>query len=220
MLVYDAIPPRIPPRQPADARHCLVLHGLGDSMAGWQPVVPMLGLDRVGFVFANAPDEYGEGYSWFDIGGDFVPDHHQIRRSRALLEALIDQLLRELGIASEQLAILGFSQGSLMTLDVGLRSPRRFAGLVGISGFMAMLEEFPAAFGAAAREQRILLTHGLYDQLIPIAFARRQRDQLSALGIAVDWREYPKAHTLDPQRELADVRAFIAACCRTGAGRP
>ncbi len=214
MLVYDIVPPRVRPRSPADARHCLILHGLGDSMAGWQPVAPMLGLDRVGFVFANAPLDYGDGYSWFDIDAAFAPDDDQVRESRAQLIELIDHLLVELGIASEQLVIMGFSQGSLMTLEVGLRADRRFAGLIGISGFMTMLGEYPAAFGAAAHQQRILLTHGLYDGLIPIAFARRQRDQLAALGVKPDWREYAKEHTLDPERELRDIRAFIAAADR------
>src|SRR5258708_4927292 len=150
MLVYDSLPPSVPPRRPTDARHCLVLHGLGDSMEGWKPVVPMLGLDRVGFVFANAPLDHGDGYSWFGIDADFVPDHRQVRQSRMLLNALIDHLLAELTIASEQLFIMGFSQGSLMTLDIGLRSDRRFAGLIGITGFMPTPDESPPPFGPAS----------------------------------------------------------------------
>ena len=104
---------------------------------------------------------------------------------------------------------MGFSQGCLMALDTALRWPRRFAGVVGISGFMTMLDEYPAALGAAAAQQRILLTHGRHDGMIPIAFVRLQKDALLKLGLAVDWREYDKEHTLDPTEELEDIRRFF-----------
>jgi phospholipase/carboxylesterase len=201
------------PARPAPAGQgcwCLVLHGLGDSMEGWKPAAPLFAVDGLGFIFANAPDAYYGGYSWFDIADDFTPDPGQIRRSRALLAELIAHLLSRLAIGPGRLLLLGFSQGSLMAVDQALRSESLFAGVVGISGFMALLEEFPAAFGACARSQRLLLTHGLYDSRIPLAFARRQRDQLIALGVTPTWKEYPKEHNLDQAREVGDIRAFIA----------
>jgi len=210
MLEHEIFQPARPPAA-GQQRWCLVLHGLGDSMEGWKPAAPLFAVDGLGFIFANAPDSYYGGYSWFDIAEDFTPDPRQIRRSRALLAELIAHLLARLGSGPERLLLLGFSQGSLMAVDQALRAERRFAGVVGISGFMALLEEFPAAFTAVSRSQRLLLTHGLHDERIPIAFARRQRDQLIALGVAPTWKEYPKGHNLDQTREVADIRAFIAA---------
>ncbi len=200
-----------PARPAADGqpRWCLVLHGLGDSMDGWKPAAPLFAVDGLGFIFANAPDSYYGGYSWFDLSPDLSPDPTQIRRSRAALHELIAHLLRQLGITPERLLLLGFSQGSLMAVDQALRADRRFAGVVGISGFMALLEEFPADFGPAARSQRLLLTHGTHDERIPLAFARRQRDQLIALGVTPTWKEYAKGHSLDQAREVGDIRAFI-----------
>jgi len=201
------------PAQPAPdgrQRWCLVLHGLGDSMEGWKPAAPLFAVDGLGFIFANAPNPYYGGYSWFDISADFTPDPGQIRASRAQLGELITHLLVRLAIAPGRLLLLGFSQGSLMAVDQALRSAERFAGVVGISGFMALLEEFPAAFSASGRRQRLMLTHGLHDARIPIAFARRQRDQLIALGVTPLWKEYAKEHSLDQAREVGDIRAFIA----------
>ena len=206
MLVHDIVRPQRPA-----AGWCLVLHGLGDSKDGWKPVASMLGLDHVGFIFAQAPLSYPPGWSWFDIRGDFSVDDRQVRESRRLIDELIDHLLITLAIPSEKLFVLGFSQGCLMTLDVGLRSARRFAGLIGISGFMAMIDEYPAAFGAAVREQHLLLTHGLYDGLIPIASARRYRDALLKLGLKPQWCEYAKDHGIDPEDEIPDLRAWISA---------
>ncbi|MBA2481074.1 MAG: hypothetical protein H0V44_10445 [Planctomycetes bacterium] len=208
MLEHEIIPAAQPS---AEGYHCLVLHGLGDSMAGWKPVVPMLGLPRVGFVVANAPMEYYGGWSWFDIHPDMSIDDDHVRASRVRLAELIAHLLTTLRIPSERLLLCGFSQGCVMVVDAALRSDAAFAGVVGISGFVAMPDEYPAAFGRALAQQRLLLTHGRLDGMIPIAYPRAQAQRLHGLGAAIDWREYDKEHTLDPSRELADIRAFVTA---------
>jgi phospholipase/carboxylesterase len=213
MLEHEIITPARP-APPGQDGWCLVLHGLGDSMDGWKPAAPLFATPGLGFIFVNAPDSYHGGYSWFDIAEDFTPDPGQIRRSRALLAELITHLLARLALPCGRLLLLGFSQGSLMVVDQALRAERRFAGVVGISGFMALLEEYPAAFSSVARSQRLLLTHGLHDARIPIAFARHQRDQLIALGVTPAWKEYPKEHSLDQAREVGDIRAFIAGALR------
>ncbi len=205
MLLHDILPPD----DPRDARHCLVLHGLGDNKNGWKPVVGELGLPRLGWIFAQAPMPYHDGWSWFDIGNDFAIDDDQIRESRSALTTLIDHLLERLGIPSERLFLMGFSQGCQMVIDQALRADRRFAGVIGISGFLRMVEEFPAAFGAAGLTQDILMTHGLYDGLLPIINTRRIKDRLLKLGARIDWREYPKQHSVDPLSELPDIAEWL-----------
>lgn len=204
MLSYDLIPAK-----PAASHWCLVLHGLGDSRHGWMPVVPMLGVANLGFALADAPREYGDGFSWFDIHQDFSIDDDQVRTSRTALSELIRHLLEQLAIPSEKLFLMGFSQGCLMAIDTALRWPTPFAGVIGISGFMAMLDEYPQGFGAAAKDQRLLLTHGRQDPMIPLRFVSGQKDRLRKHGIHIDWREYDKVHTLDPSDELDDIRAFL-----------
>jgi phospholipase/carboxylesterase len=207
MLRYEILPPTA--ANATGSHHCLILHGLGDNHTGWMPVVPMLALPELGFALPDAPIPYGPGWSWFDIHPDWSIDDEQVRASRRLLGELIGKLLTQLRIGTEQLHLMGFSQGSLMVLDTALRWPTRFAGVVGISGFMTMLDEYPAAFGAAARSQRILMTHGRHDGMIPIAGVRRQKDALLGLGLNVQWREYDKDHGLDPGDELRDIRRFL-----------
>ena len=169
MLIHEVVPARRAPR--LNPYHCLVLHGLGDSMAGWKPALPLLGLDEMGWVLANAPEEYGQygGYSWFDMLPDMSPDLAGVATSRAALDQLVTHLLADLAIPSERLFLLGFSQGCLMSLDLGLTSDRRFAGIIGISGWVAGLDRYPAAFGSAARQQALLMTHGRGDPMLPIA---------------------------------------------------
>ena len=105
---------------------------------------------------------------------------------------------------------MGFSQGCLMAMAVGLTHDRPFAGVVGISGWVADLESYPAALGTAADQQRILMTHGDHDPVIPIEVTRPQALRLQGLGLDLTWREYAKAHGLDTDHELVDIRAFIA----------
>lgn len=210
MLTYEIQPARAQ----GNGFYTLVLHGLGDSMAGWKPAVPLFTLDQVGWAFANAPEAYGPygGYSWFDMLPDMTPDIAGIVHSRHLLDELIGHLLVELKIPSEKLFLLGFSQGCLMVMDQALRGDRQFAGVVGISGWVNGLEEFPAEFGSAAKQQRILMTHGLHDDLLMVELIRDQANQLKELDIHLAWGEYDKAHSLDPDDEVADIRAFMQRC--------
>ena len=213
MLIHEVVPARRPPRT---AYHGLVLHGLGDSMDGWKPAIPLFDLPELGWVFANAPEEYGPygGYSWFDLLPDMTPDLAGVQASRDALEGLIDHVLADLAIPSERLFLLGFSQGCLMALEVALKSPRAFAGVIAISGWVAGVEDYPAAFGSAISAQHVLMTHGKTDQTLPIALVRPQAQRLKQLGVDLDWREYAKDHTLDQQQEVADIRTWVRARMR------
>lgn len=211
MLLCDLVPARSP--HPTDRWLCLVLHGLGDTKDGWKDVAPMLGLDRLAFGFVQAPIPYYGGWSWFDTGleGRVSINNQQVRAARHELDALVDQVLEQQRLPAERLFVLGFSQGCLMALDWGLRRRDRLAGIVGISGFLTLLDEFPAAFGVTAPTQAVLMTHGLHDNVIPIAYTRPLKDRLVASGAAIDWREYRKDHGLDPEDELPDIQRWMAS---------
>jgi phospholipase/carboxylesterase len=204
LLVHDLVASGTP------TRWVMVLHGLGDSKEGWKPVADYLALPATGWIFVQAPDCYYDGWSWFDLRlPDPLPDYTQVLRSRTRLRELLTHLEATRGIACENLTLMGFSQGCLMTMEVGLTHERPFAGLVGISGWVANIEAYPRAFGAAADRQRILMTHGTADQVIPIAVTRPQAHRLQGLGLDLTWREYAKAHGLDTESELGEIRDFI-----------
>ncbi len=211
MLAYDLIRPAntaAPIR-----RWILMLHGLGDSKQGWKPVAEHLALPATGWIFAQAPDAYGPGWSWFDLRlPDPFPDLRGVHRSRDLVRELLDHLERQHGIPCEQLVLMGFSQGCLMAMEVGLTHDRRFAGLVGISGWIANLASYPGAFGAAADQQHILLTHGSADPVIPLSVTQPQAKRLQSLGLDVEWHEFNKAHHLDEDDEIPLLRSFLSSC--------
>lgn len=185
----------------------VVLHGLGDSIEGWRWLPSALDLPWLNYLLVNAPDEYYGGWSWFDYPGDIAPGIH---RSRKLLFDLLDDL-RAKGFASNQITLGGFSQGCLMSIETGLRYPHRLAGIVGISGWVFELDKLVRDLTPVARSQRLLMTHGLFDPLLPFAEAQRQARQLQAAGLNVEWHEFPKEHTVYGVEEVAVIREFVRA---------
>jgi phospholipase/carboxylesterase len=188
-------------------RLMVVLHGLGDSMEGYRWLPPTLGLPWLNHLLVNGPDDYFGGRAWYDFSGDAGAG---IERSRALLFELLNAW-NDRGFPSEETFLFGFSQGGLMTVDVGLRYPRRFAGLIGISGYVHEPESLFRSLSAVAREQRLLLTHGTLDPLIPFAGVREQVNELKAAGLHVEWHEFVKAHTIAGELELGVIRDFVTA---------
>lgn len=185
-------------------RLMIVLHGLGDSMAGYAWVPQVMGFPWLNYLLVNAPDPYFGGFSWYDYAGQAEPG---VRRSIKLLGGLLDAQ-RQLGFPSEQTVLSGFSQGCLMTLEAGLRYPHRFAALIGLSGYVldpnTLLREAPPV----AKEQRVLVTHGRQDPLIPFANVKRQMEQLRAGEIQLEWHEFDKPHTI-VEEEIELIRQFI-----------
>ena len=86
----------------------MVLHGLGDSMEGYQWFPDQMNLPWLNYVLVNAPDPYFTGFSWFDIQGD----HEEgIARNRQLLLQTIEKVSETEDIQPSHLFVIGFSQG-------------------------------------------------------------------------------------------------------------
>ena len=195
----------IPAREKTSRRLMVMLHGLGDSIEGYRWLPEALNLPWLNYLLVNAPDDYYGGYAWFDLN-NILPG---VQRSRTLLFELLDGLPAR-GFPAEQTTLGGFSQGCLMAVEVGLRYPHRLAGIVGISGWVYEPDKLLRELPPVARQQRLLMTHGTGDPLIPIAQVRPQIPLLKAAGLNVEWREFAKPHTMI-EEEIAVVRDFVRA---------
>ena len=198
----------IPARQKDSRRLMVVLHGLGDSMDGYRWLPGAMNFSWLNYLLVNAPDAYYGGYSWYEFAGDKGVG---IRRSRRLLFELLEAQ-RQGVFAIEQTVLFGFSQGCLMIIDVGLRYPQSFAGLVGISGYVFEPEKLIGELSPVALQQRLLITHGTHDPLIPFAEVREQINLLKAAGLRISWHEFRKAHTIAGELELEVIRDFVGGC--------
>jgi phospholipase/carboxylesterase len=191
--------------EPASKRLFIMLHGLGDSIEGYRWFPEALNLPWLNYLLVNAPDEYYGGYSWFDYQGEIAPG---VKRSRESLYELLDAQ-RNTGFQSSDTILGGFSQGCLMSIDVGLRYPHRLAGIVGISGWICEPEQLLKELSPVAFEQRFLITHGLFDPMVPFADTREQINMLKATGLHIEWHEFPKPHTIAGELELSVIRNFV-----------
>jgi phospholipase/carboxylesterase len=197
----------IPAAEKNSRRLMVMLHGLGDSIEGYRWLPEAMHLPWLNYLLVNAPDEYYGGFSWFDYPNDIAPG---ILRSRKLLFELLDDL-RAKDFPAEQITLAGFSQGCLMTIDVGLRYPHKLAGLVGISGWVFEIWNLLKELSPVAKQQRLLVTHGKFDPLLPFDQVRDQVQKLKTAELNVEWHEFPKEHTIYGEVEISVMRKFVRA---------
>lgn len=203
-------------REPADAGRTpapllLLLHGIGSNEADLFSLAPYLD-ERFLVVSARAPFalDYG-GYGWFRI--DFtprgmVPDIEQAKQSLQLLPGFVDELVAAYGADSRRVYLMGFSQGAMMSLALTLTQPEKVAGLVAMSGrlpgqILGLEPDLDALNG-----KPILVTHGLYDPVLPIENGRAVRDHLAGLPVDLTYREYPMQHEVSAE-SLKDVTGWL-----------
>lgn len=198
----------VPAADKISRRLMIVLHGLGDSREGYRWLPPTLDLPWLNYLLVNAPDPYFGGFSWYDFEDDSAPG---VERSRKLLFQLLDEL-RAKNFPTNETMFFGFSQGCLMTIEVGARYPHRLAGLIGVSGYVHEPDALVKQLAPTARDQRFLITHGSLDPLIPLASVREQINLLKSEGLHIEWHEFAKAHTIAGLQEIEVIQNFVKRC--------
>lgn len=165
----------------------MLLHGYGSNGADlislaphWQHVLP-----NALFLAPNAPQRCtaGSGFQWWPLSA-LSPVALAAGAAAALpaLDVFIDRKLSQYGLLDENLAIVGFSQGTMMALHVGLRRERQIAAIVGYSGMLV---------GAADLSHRVitkppvLLIHGSADPVVPVTALHAAKHALEQLGLPV-----------------------------------
>lgn len=200
----------VPAEDPKARALLIVLHGLGDSSRGWEWLPDELRLPWMEYAIVNAPDSYYGGFSWYDIYENSDPG---VRRSRQALMQFIQARIAE-GRSADRIGLLGFSQGCLMTFDVGFRFPQRLGALVGISGYLHEPELLLKELGPDAKKVPALFTHGTRDPVVPMASAKQQATQLKNAGLDLEWKEFDKVHSVAGEPEIRLIREFLV--CHLG----
>ena len=195
----------IPAADPASRRLMIVMHGLGDNSDSFRTLPSEIKLPWLNYLLVNAPNRYASGFSWFDFPGDPGPGADQ---SYIQLQQSLDAQ-RERGFATEQTVLFGFSQGALMVWEAGVRYPHRFAGCIGISGFMREPDQLLKLRSLVAGQQRFFITHGMMDEIIPIEKSQKQVELMQQAGLQVEWTEIIKRHTIEPYGEILLIRRAI-----------
>lgn len=191
------------------------LHGLGADGHDFEPIVPELRLSvPLRFVFPHAPERAvtinggAEMRAWYDIDpGAPLAGTEDIRQSASAIAELVDAENAR-GIPTERIVLAGFSQGGVIAMHLGLRSPDRFAGIMALSTYVHDHEHVVDEVSFASIDTPIFMAHGIMDPMIPITRAITSREALSALNYQIQWHEYGMGHQVCPE-EIADIANFL-----------
>ncbi len=199
------------------------LHGLGADGHDFEPIVPELKLGdhaNIRFVFPHAPLRpvtINGGMSmraWYDVislDRSGPQDETGIRESAASLLQLIERE-KARGVDTNRIVIAGFSQGGAIAMHTAMRFPDRLAGLMALSTWMPLAsmidDEVVKNPQSQPRELPVLMVHGCFDPILPIAAGQHARGIMQQAGFTVQWHEYPMAHAVCAE-EIAEIRSWL-----------
>ena len=197
----------------------VLLHGLGADgrdLLGLAPEFAKALPDAI-FVSPDAPfpcDMAPMGRQWFSLQ-EWTPEAilRGVQHAAPIVHAFIESLLAEYKLPPEKLALLGFSQGTMMSLYVGPRYKDTLAGIMGFSG--ALVQE--DVVDANLHKLPVCLVHGMADPIVPATAYYNAREKLLAQGFTVTGYISPVLmHNIDyPGIETA--RKFLVDCLKVNA---
>jgi phospholipase/carboxylesterase len=195
------------------------LHGLGADGHDFEPVVPILGMERVEatrFIFPHAPVRpvtLNAGMrmrAWYDIRGLQLSrdqDEAGILASARQVQALIRRE-NQRGISSKRIVLAGFSQGGAMAVYVAARYPERLAGLMALSAYLLFPERLEQERHPSNASTPVFVGHGTMDPTVPIVLGKDLASRLGDLAHPVSWHQYPIPHSVS-QEEIADIGNWL-----------
>ena len=180
----------------------VVLHGWGANYQDFVPFAKVLNLPGFGYLFPNAPFAHFQvpgGRAWYALENR---DFTGLAESRQLLLDWLTSLEASTGVPLERTIMAGFSQGGAMTLDVGLTLP-----LAAVCSFSGYLHYEPQVQLKKTYPPNIVID-GRQDSVVPIQAAVKAKDELSKIGVKVQYHEFEMAHEVRDEA-IALFQQFI-----------
>lgn len=201
--------PEIAPHS-GNVKHVVIfLHGVGSNGDDLISLAPLM-MDRLPdtqFLSPNGAQAFDQapfGYQWFSLR-ERSPEKMLagVKEVAPAVHAYIDEVKARFGVEDNQIALVGFSQGTMTALYVGLRREKPLAAIVGFSGAMLGGEEL------TAHDTPVCLIHGEWDEVVPYAALAHAKQHLDKAGIAVETHARPNlGHSIDMEGIAAGV-AFL-----------
>lgn len=182
----------------------LILHGYKSNMNELFALTDYLD-SRLIILSIQAPVNAGKDkYKWFDLifsnNGDVIGNQAKAAESLQLLSRFIDASVEEFNADPEQVYLLGFSQGAMMSLYLALTEPTKIAGAAILSGkVLKGIENHVSSDSKALSDLNILVTHGKNDQVINIDHAKNMEGMLRDLSVSLSYKEYQMGHQISEQ---------------------
>ncbi len=192
----------------------IMLHGYGsdqNDLFSFASELP----EEYAIVSAKAPypmEPFGNAWyaiHWDQVGANKFNDVPQATKSRDLIANFIDQVTTNYPVDVSKVVLLGFSQGTILSLAVALSYPEKVRYVVGLSGYVSeeLYKEDYSTNDFSNLE--IYSSHGTVDQVIPLTWAKKTPGFLDALGIKNQFSEYPVGHGVSPQN-FYEFKSWLA----------
>jgi phospholipase/carboxylesterase len=186
----------------------LALHGRGSNegdLIGLADYLPknFLWISPRG-TFDLGPDSY----EWFQITQVGKPDPARLANALNTIDKFIDEIITAYPVDKSKLYLLGFSQGSIVSMSYALTYPQRVAGVVAQSGYIPH-ESGLKIDEAGIKGKPFILTHGIQDPMLPVDWARRSRDTLQKLETNLEYHEFNMGHNVTAE-SIAVINAWLS----------
>ena len=193
--------PALAPASGVVKRLVIFLHGYGADGNDLLSLAEMMELPDTQFISPHAPfpcEMSPFGRQWFSLA-DRAPGPMLAGAMTAapILNAFIDAQMARYSLQANQVALIGFSQGSMMAMYAALRRPDTVAGIVAYSGALIGGDLLG---GEATAKPPICLIHGTADEVVPFVAMQAAERQLTAAGIRIEAYARPRlGHGIDPE---------------------
>ncbi|WP_417601573.1 alpha/beta hydrolase [Owenweeksia hongkongensis] len=199
-LVHEVLPPQQKTEKPP---LLLMLHGFGSHEQDLFGMAPMLN-EKCFVVSARAPiDLPWGGFAWYEIDfsnlGEKMNNVPQAKESMERILKFIDEVHETYGTDPENVNLLGFSQGSILSYGLSLSHPEKFQKVIALSGYIMpdiVLEKYNPE---SLKHLDIFASHGTADEVLPVDWARNAMKVLEQLNISHQYREYAMGHGVSPE---------------------
>ena len=181
----------------------ILLHGYGSNEEDLFSFAPELPDDSY-VISVRAPyDLQPYGHAWyaihFDADENKFSDNVQAKQSVELIAGFIDEIVKQYPIDTENVTLIGFSQGAILSYATALTYPEKISKVVALSGYFNQ-EILPEIIDTKAISHlKFFVSHGSVDQVIPVDWARKAKPALENLGLEVEYQEYPIGHGVSPK---------------------
>lgn len=152
------------------------------------------------------------GNAWYNIyfdnsQGKFSDDEQAIT-SRDMVLKCIDESIEKYKVAIDNITLLGFSQGTILSFAVALSFPEKVRNIIGLSGYINKNILKSGFEKNDFSNLNVYTSHGSVDQVIPVQWARKTKPFLESLNIKCSYSEFPVGHGVSPQN-FSELKAWL-----------
>ncbi|AZF05012.1 alpha/beta hydrolase [Pseudomonas sp. R5-89-07] len=152
------------------------------------------------------------GYRWFTKtpgDGDYDGVTADLQSSARLIEDFVGKATAKYHTEPDRVFLVGFSQGAIMSYEVGLRRPELVRGIAALSGSVLPVLKAELKPNEALGKLAIFIGHGTLDQALPYASGTRANEVLEGIGLKPQFHGYPGMNHTISEAEIQDLKAWL-----------